>query len=56
MAKEDKKKQHILDQISELETKLKTSITKKANGVKEMSIGEIQTKIATLRKQLNGIV
>lgn len=52
MSKEDKKKERIQNQIKELETKLKTSITKKANGSKEMSIGEIQSKINALRAQL----
>ncbi len=52
MSKEEKKLQKIKERITELESNLKDSLTKKTSNISEVNIGAIQSEILRMKKQL----
>jgi hypothetical protein len=52
MAKVEKKKKRLQERISELESDMRLSLTKKTSDVKEINVPEQTRKIAELRREL----
>ena len=52
MGKIDKKREKILERIKFLEDEMRLNLKQKTSATTEISLGEYQNKISTLRKQL----